>query len=461
MQIFDVIIIGSGQGGVPLAKKLAKAGKKTLIVEKRLVGGTCINDGCTPTKAMIASAKRAYSIAHSDELGIESGSCRVDFPKVIERKNKIVASFHDSAQKGLETTENLTLLFGEAYFTADKTIAVRSGPESQETYTASQIFINTGAASLLPPIPGLNKVPYLTSTTLLDIDLIPEHLLILGGSYIALEFGQMFRRFGSKVTIIDQSPAFLSHEDDDIAECLKNILLEEEITILLEAHAESIQAQEDGKLQLRINVNGESKTVTGSHLLVATGRKPQSEALQLGKIGVKTDDHGHILVNEFLETSAEGIFALGDVKGGPAFTHISYNDYLVLLNNVLNKPTRSITGRFVPYTMFTDPQLGRVGLSEKEARAKGINYQVTTLQMDKAARGIETGETKGMMKALVDPDTKQILGAAILAVEGGEVMSMLQLAMAGKIPYDEIREMIFAHPLFAESLNNLFMPLDK
>ena len=459
MQTFDAIIIGSGQAGTPLAKKLAKAGMHTLIVEKRLVGGTCINDGCTPTKAMIASARRAHAVRHSEQLGISSGACSVDLAKIIERKNSIVSSFRRAAESGLLSTPNLTLLMGEARFSGPRTIQVQTGKE-EETYTATHIFINTGTTQSIPPVPGLDKLPYLTSTSLLDIDRIPAHLMIMGGSYIALEFGQLFRRLGSEVTLIDKAAAFMQKEDDDIAGAVKGFLEEEGIRIFNGATVERAEAVQEG-LSLTFKQAEQEYTLTGSHLLVATGRKPQTAPLQLPLAGVETDEKGYIKVDEHLQTSATGVYALGDVKGGPAFTHIAYNDHLVLLKNILHGAKATIKDRPVPYTMFTDPQLGRVGLSEKQARSLGLNILVATLAMDKTARGVETGETRGLMKAVVDASTRQILGAAILAAEGGEVMTVLEMAMIGRISADTLRETIFAHPLYSESLNNLFMTLDK
>ncbi len=460
MQIFDAIVIGSGQGGTPLAKKLAKAGIKTAIIEKRLVGGTCINDGCTPTKAMIASAKAAHTISRSKELGIETGDFTVNLKNIIERKNKIVNSFRKSAEKGLEETANLSLVMGEATFTGKKTIEVlKEG--NVETYTADKIFINTGTTPQIPEIEGLSDVPYHTSTTLLDVDKLPRHLIIIGGGYIALEYGQMFRRFGSEVSIIIREPVFLPREDEDISSCIRDIFIEEGIKIYVEAKTEKIYCTPNGDVLLTILMKGEKITIDGSDILLAAGRTPQTNTLHLDKTGVTINEKGYINVDEYLQTSEPGIYALGDVKGGPAFTHISYNDYIVLTKNIIQQSHISVKGRPIPYTMFTDPQLGRIGLTEKEARKQGLNIEAVTLSMDKVARGIETGETKGMMKAIVDKDTKQILGAAILGAEGGEVMTVLQVAMQGKITYEQIRENIFAHPLYAESLNNLFMSLDK
>lgn len=460
MQTFDAVIIGSGQGGTPLAKKLAGAGMKTLIVEKRLIGGTCINDGCTPTKAMIASAKRAYAVHNSHELGIESSLNRIDFARIVERKNKIVYSFREASKKGLEETAHLTIVYGEAFFSGVKTITINLSEGGQETYTAEHFFINTGCTPFIPDIEGLNKIHYHTSTTLLDMEKIPGHLVVLGGSYIALEFAQMFRRFGSEVTIIDQAPSFLPHEDEDIAQSLLKVLQDEGIQVLVHTATRHVEAN-DKLVSITVSTAGQIRIITGSDILIATGRTPQTAALHLHAAGIETDEKGFIKVNEYLETSAAGVYALGDVKGGPAFTHIAYNDHLVLLKNLLSRQKTSIMHRPVPYTLFTDPQLGRIGLSEKEARRQGLNIKVVTLPMEKTARGIETGETRGLMKAVVDADSKQILGAAILAAEGGEVITILEMAMAGRITYETVREMIFAHPLYAESLNNLFLPLDK
>jgi pyruvate/2-oxoglutarate dehydrogenase complex dihydrolipoamide dehydrogenase (E3) component len=461
MQTFDAIVIGSGQGGTPLAKKLAKAGLKTIIVEKRLVGGTCINDGCTPTKSMIASAKMADNIRRSKDLGINTGDFTVDLEKIIARKNKIVASFHDSAEKGLIATDNLTLIMGEAFFAGHKIISVNMQDGNSETYTADKIFINTGTTTKIPSIEGINDVPYYTSTSLLDVEKLPRHLIIVGGGYIALEYAQMFKRFGSKVSMIIRDKEFLSKEDDDISDCIAGIFKEEAIKISLESKVEKIACKTTGELTLFVSVKGRKQEITGSHILLATGRIPQTKPLQLEKTGVIVNEKGYINVDEYLQTSEPGIYALGDVKGGPAFTHIAYNDHLVILKNILKNSKESIKGRPVPYTIFTDPQLGRIGITEKEALEQGLNIDIATLSMDKVARGIETGQTKGLMKAVVDKDTKQILGASILCAEGGEVMSVLQMAMQGKVTHQQIRENIFAHPLYSESLNNLFMKLDK
>jgi len=461
MKQYDAIIIGAGQAGGPLAKKLALAGKKTALIEKRWVGGTCVNDGCTPTKTMIASAKMAYLAAHSSPLGVKIKSFSVDMPKIKKRKDEIVHQFRNGSQKGLEATKNLDLIFGEAVFTGDKTISVKmNGSGKAKELKADLFFINTGAKAFIPEIEGLNDIDYLTSTTILDLDHIPEHLLIIGGNYIGLEFGQMFRRFGSKVTIVEKSGRIVSREDEDVSEELTKILEAERIAILTNTIITGFKKKKGGKITASVKTGDKEAKIKCSHVLIAVGRNPQTEALDLPKTGVKTGERGSIVVNDKLETNIKGIYALGDVKGGPAFTHISYNDYTIVYRNLIEKENLTIKNRPIPYCMFTDPQLGHIGLSETEAKKQKLNYKVAKLPMAYVARAIETGDTRGFMKAIVDADTRLILGATILGAEGGETMTILQMAMMGGITYEEIRWCVFAHPLYAESLNNLFMALD-
>ena len=460
MKTYDAIIIGSGQAGTPLAKKLAKAGFKTALIERQFIGGTCINYGCTPTKTMIASARSAWLSKNSRPLGVNTEAVSVDFKKVVDRKNKIVKSFREGSETTLEKVKGLDIYKGEASFTAKKIIQISSSEKKTLFLTADIIFINAGAEPTIPSIPGIETLNYLDSTSILDLKEIPEHLIILGGSYVALEFGQMFRRFGSKVTVIEQSDHFLEREDEDVAEELKNILQEEGINILTSAKASSVKQNDDQSISIIINEKGKQKTLSGSHLLLAVGRTPVSKTLNLEAAGIKTDEKGYLKVNDKLQTNIKGVFALGDIKGGPAFTHTSYNDHLIVLNNLTEKKQKSIKNRMVPYCMFTDPQLGRIGITEKEAIQKGLKFRVAMIKMDRVARAIETGDTRGLMKAIVDKKTKLILGAAIIGTEGGEIMTVLQMAMMGKVTYPEIRNGIFAHPTYSESLNNLFMSLD-
>ena len=459
MKEFDAIVIGAGQAGVPLAKKLAQSGLKTALIEKRMVGGTCINDGCTPTKAMVASARLAYLASRSGDLGIDIPAYSIDFKAVMARKSAIVVQFREGAIKGVEKTENLTLIYGEAKFKDDQTIYVNSRDGNFENYTAKHIFINTGASPVIPQIEGVNEIKYLTSTTILQLEEIPEHLLIVGGGYIGLEFGQMFRRFGSKVTLLEKSRRLMPKEDDDVCEVMSEIFKEDGIEILTEAEVTKFSNGSNGKINVTVKLKGKESNHTCTHVLLASGRKPQTEALGLENTSVECDDHGHVKVNEFLETKAKNVYALGDVKGGPAFTQISYNDYVIVTKNLLENAKISTVNRMVPYCMFTDPQLGRVGITEDEAEEQGLDYLVAKIPMKNVARAIETAETRGFMKAVVDKKTKQILGATVIGEQGGEIMTVLQMAMMGKVTYEEVRFATFAHPLYAESLNNLFMSL--
>jgi len=460
MKTYDAIVIGSGQAGTPLAKKLAKAGKKTAIIEKRFIGGTCVNDGCTPTKALVASARMAYMATRTD-LGIEVESFKVDFPAIMARKEAIVEKSRNGGQKGLEETENLDLIFGDASFTGKKTVNVKFNAGGEEELTAGLIFIDTGAKTTIPEITGIKTVPYLTSTSILELKELPESLIVIGGNYIGLEFGQMFSRFGSQVTILEKGKRIMSKEDEDISEAVTGFLKEEGINMITEATTVKLEQSANQKIMLTIEKDNQQQQITASHLLVAVGRSPQTKALNLEKTGVEVDEKGYIKVNDKLETTAEGVYALGDVKPGPAFTHIAYNDHLVVLKNLMENANVSIKGRPVPYCMFTDPQLGRIGLSENEARKQGLDILVAKLPMNKVARAVETNETKGFMKAVVDAKTNQVLGATILGYEGGEVMAVLQMAMQGKITAHQLRENIFAHPTLSESINNLFMTIEE
>ena len=460
MKQYDAIVIGAGQAGGPLAKKLALAGKKTALIEKRWVGGTCVNDGCTPTKTMIASAKMAYMAANSAPLGVKIKNFSVDMPKIKKRKDEVVHRFRNGSQDGLEKTKNLDLIFGEATFTGDKTISVKLKSEREKEFKCDLFFINTGVKTVIPGIEGLADIDYLTSTTILDLDYVPEHLLIIGGNYIGLEFGQMFRRFGSKVTVVERSDRIVSREDEDVSEELTKILEAEDIKLLTNAVTTGFKKKKGGKIIASVKTGDKETKIKCSHVLIAVGRTPQTEGLNLAKTGVETDERGAIKVNEELETNVKGIYALGDVKGGPAFTHISYNDYTIVYRNLIHNEKLTIKNRPVPYCMFTDPQLGHIGLNETTAKKLKLNYKVAKLPMAYVARAIETGDTRGFMKAIVDADTKQILGATILGAEGGETMTILQMAMMGGITYEQIRWFVFAHPLFAESLNNLFMALE-
>lgn len=456
---YDAIVIGSGQGGTPLSMALAGAKMRTALIERIHVGGTCINEGCTPTKTMVASGRVAYLARRGADYGVHTGQITVDLKKVRQRKRDIVDSFRDGGQKRVEKTANLELVFGEASFSDAKTVVVRLNDGGQRTLSAERIFINAGTRASRPKLDGLDQVAYLDNVSIMELGELPEHLLILGGGYIGLEFGQLFRRLGSRVTIVQSGKQLLTREDPDVAEEVTKILRQDGIDILLNAKASRVD-QSDGKVNLQIQASGKSSLLTGSHLLVATGRVPNSATLNLAAAGIQTDEHGFIRVNDRLETAAKGIYALGDIKGGPAFTHISYDDFRILRSNLLENKSASIKGRQVPYCVFMDPQLGRVGITETEARAQGRDVRVAKLHMTSVARALEVDETRGFMKAVVDAKDNQILGAAVLGIEGGEIMSVIETAMMGRLPYTALRDATYAHPTLAESLNNLFMAMD-
>ena len=453
---YDIIVIGSGQGGKPLATAAATSGRNTALIEKKYVGGSCINYGCTPTKTMVASARIAYLAQRAGEYGVEIPAVSVNMSKVRERKRSIVESWRNAGRKGLENTENLDLLFGTARFTDARTIEVEQEGGNRLRLSAETIVINTGAKPVVAQITGLGEVGFLDSTAIMELDEVPQHLLILGGGYIGLEFGQMFRRFGSQVSIIQRGQQLLAREDPDVAEAVRQILQEEGIKIYLQSEAVKAEQLSEKQIVLTLKTADGEQRLSGSHLLIAAGRAPNSAELNLEAAGVHSDQRGYIMVNERLETNVPGIFAIGDVKPGPAFTHISYDDYRVLKTNLLENGKASIRSRLVPYTVFIDPQLGRVGLNETEARRQGRNIRVAKLPMNHVARALEANESRGFMKAIADADTGQILGCAVLGMEGGEMMSMLQIAMMGGVTYPRLREAVFAHPTLAESLNNLF-----
>lgn len=460
MKKYDAIIIGAGQAGVPLAKKLAQAGKKTVLIEKKFIGGTCVNDGCTPTKTWVASAKMAYMAGKSEFLGVKIKDYRIDLRQIKKRKDDIVLKSRNGSLEALEATKNLTVIFGEATFTGEKVILIELNKGGTQTVTADLIFINAGAKALIPEIDGLNNIDYLTNTSILELEKVPKHLLVIGANYIGMEFGQMFRRFGSKITMLEKGQRILAREDADVADEMRKILDEENINIYVDAKTTGFKKTIKGNIKVSATIKGEDKKFTCTHVLIAIGRVPQTEALNLDKTGVKVDEKGFIKVNDKLETNVKGIYALGDVKGGPAFTHIAYNDYTIVYRNIIEKAKLSTKDRPVPYCMFTDPQLGRIGISEAEAEKQGLKVKIAKLPMAHVARALEVGDTRGFMKAVVDPVSKKILGAAVLGEQGGEIMSVLQMAMEGGITYDRIRYCVFAHPTYSESLNNLFMSLE-
>ena len=459
-QHYDAVVIGAGQGGVPLSRALAESGRRTALIEREHVGGTCINEGCTPTKTMVASAKTAYVDRRSADYGVHNGPVAVDMPEVRGRKRAMVDSFRNSNLRRIEATDGLDLIAGEASFTGPKALAVRTNDNQDLELGADNVFINAGARPANPPIEGLDNVPALNSTSIMELDVLPEHLLVLGGSYVGLEFAQMFRRFGSEVTVVELGRQLMGREDADIAEAVAGILREDGIEVLLEAKTRLAAQDDTTKIILTVDTSEGERTLEGTHLLVAAGRPPNTETLNLGAAGIETDRRGFIKANECLETSVPGVYALGDVKGGPAFTHISYDDFRIIRTNLLEGGSATIADRPVPYTMFIDPQLGRIGLSEQEARDQGRDVRIATIPMTYVTRAVEMGETRGFMKAVVDAETAQILGCAVLGIEGGEIMAMIQIAMMGNLPYTVLRDAVFAHPTLSESLNTLFSSVE-
>jgi pyruvate/2-oxoglutarate dehydrogenase complex dihydrolipoamide dehydrogenase (E3) component len=456
---YDAVIIGAGQGGGPLATALADAGRRTALIERAEVGGTCINEGCTPTKTMVASARVAWLVRRAADYGVMTGEVHVDIATVRQRKREIVASFRSGAEQRIEEADGLELLRGDACFTSPKTLAVAT-PDGTREIISDLIVIDVGARPLPPRLPGLDRVRALDSTSIMELDVLPEHLIVLGGGYVGLEFAQMFRRFGSEVTVIQRGPKLLGREDDDVADAVAEILREDGITVLLNSEARSVEPAVDGGVRLTATSQQGDRDVNGSHLLVAVGRAPNTGDLGLDRTGVETNDRGFIRVDERLQTNVPGVYAIGDVTGGPAFTHISYDDFRILRANLIDGKDATTKERLVPYTVFIDPQLGRVGMTEAEARKQGIAIKVATIPMSSVSRALEVDEPRGLLKAIVDDGTGHILGFAALGMDGGELMAVVQMAMMGKLPYTALRDGVFAHPTLAESLNNLFAALD-
>ncbi|HEX6808512.1 MAG TPA: mercuric reductase [Gemmatimonadaceae bacterium] len=453
----DALVIGSGQGGTPLASALARAGRRTVLIERRHIGGTCVNEGCTPSKTMVASARVAYLAKRAADFGVHCGDVTVDMSSVIARKRAIVSDFRNGSERRLADA-GVEVLFGDARFAGERRVEVRASDGTTRTLIAPTIIINTGARPGRPPLTGLDQISALDSTSIMELDEVPQHLLVLGGGYVGVEFAQMFRRFGSRVTIVSDGAQLLGHEDEDVAAAVASILRQDGIDIVLDARATAVARAPNG-IALTVDDRDGERRIAATHLLLATGRVPNTDTLAPAAAGIALDGRGYIKVDDRLATSATGVFAVGDVKGGPAFTHISYDDFRVLRANLLEGGSATITGRLVPYVVFIDPQLGGVGLTEREARAEGRRIAVATMPMSHVARALETAEPRGLMKAIVDRDTHKILGCAVLGIEGGEVMSMLQLAIMGGLSYTELRDAVFAHPTLAESLNNLFSAL--
>ncbi len=455
MTKFDAIVIGAGQAGNPLSQKLADQGWSVALIEQAQLGGTCVNTGCTPTKTMIASAQVAHYARQAAKWGVQAADVRVDLPRIVARKDQIVGQWRSSDEKKVQDRKNLRWYRGHARFVAPHRVRVTHEEIAVDELESDHIFIDAGGRPNIPQVERLgqdsgDKVNYLTNATILDLTELPEHLVVLGGGYIGLEFGQMFRRFGSQVTIVDRNEQILPREDADVADELRKALQSEGIRFVLRAQTDRVTTERD-RITLSVRVGpGAPGSLEGSHLLVAAGRRPNSDDLGLDAAGVETDGQGFIRVNSRLETNVPGIWALGDINGGPAFTHISYNDFQIIYANLIEGRSLSTDNRQVPYCVFTDPQLGRVGLTEKEARATGRQLKIGSIPMSWVARAIERDETAGLMKIVVDADTDRILGAAILGIEGGELVQILGAVMLAGAPYTLLKGAVYIHPTLAE-----------
>ena len=442
---FDAIVIGTGQAGPSLAARLAGAGRKVCIVEREKFGGTCVNNGCTPTKTLVASAYAAHMARRASTYGIDiAGPVVADMKRVKARKDQVVAKSSGGLEKWLRSLAGVDVVMGHARFESPRSVAVDG-----QRFEAEQIFINVGGRSAKPE--GLPAKDYLTSETIMDVDFLPEHLVIVGGSYIGLEFGQMYRRFGSRVTIVEKAPRLIAREDEDVSAAVEEILAAEGVELRLNANCISA-ARRDGGIAVSLDCTEGAPAVIGSHVLFATGRVPSTGDLGLERAGIRVDARGFIPVNDRLETEVPGIYALGDCNGRGAFTHTSYNDYEIVADNLLGNTHRKVTDRIPIYALFTDPPLGRVGLTVEQARSLGKRLLVGKRLMIHVSRAVERGESSGFMKVVVDADTRRILGAAILGVTGDEVVQSLVDAMYAGVTADQVAHGVRIHPTVAELL---------
>ena len=467
---YDIVIVGSGQSGTPLAGAFARAGRKVALIDRAHVGGCCVNEGCTPTKTMISSGRVAYLARRGADYGVHTSSLTIDMAKIRQRKRDIVARFSGGSEKRL-LGAGVDILKGTAKFVKDKTLTVRMNSGGEErTVTSELIVLDVGERPARPELPGLSGIDashVLDSTSIMELGEVPKHLIVLGGGYIGLEFGQLFRRLGADVTVVQRAARLAPREDEDVSESLLEILREDGIQVHLSTSSESISQGSDG-LKLRVKPgSGASFNISGSHILLATGRTPNTDTLNLDAVGVKTDKRGYLVVDDKLLTSAAGVYGLGDAHGGPAFTHISYDDYRILRANLLPDAVPSTTPKMhttkdsvsrnlVPYVMYTDPQLAHIGLHERDLVASGRKFKRAKMPMSYVARALETDETRGLMKATVDAETGELLGFTCLGIEGGEIMAVVQTAMMGGVKWWDLEAAVWAHPSLAEALNNLW-----
>lgn len=460
MKSFDAIIIGAGQAGPSLAGKLTGAGMAVAFVERKLFGGTCVNTGCMPTKTLVASAYAVHLARRAADFGIVlEGAVRVDMKKVKSRADTVIFNARTGQEKYLRGMNGCTVVEGHARFESPNTVSV-----GEELLTAPRIFINVGGRAIVPDFPGINDVPYLTNTSMLALDHLPEHLVVVGGSYIGLEFAQMYRRFGSQVTVIEKAPRLVVREDEDVSEAIREILVREGITVRTNAECISFAAHEKG-VAVGVNCNEGEPATIGSHVLLAVGRRPNTDDLGLEKAGVVTDARGYITVDDSLATNVPGIWAMGDCNGRGAFTHTAYNDFEIIAANLLNGEQRRVSDRIPGYALYIDPPLGRVGITEREARASGRPLLIGTRPMTRVGRAVEKDETQGFMKIIVDAETRRILGASILGLSGDEAIHGILDIMNAKVPYDVLERAVPIHPTVSELiptvLNELRPPEDQ
>jgi pyruvate/2-oxoglutarate dehydrogenase complex dihydrolipoamide dehydrogenase (E3) component len=450
---FDAIVIGTGQAGPPLAARLSAAGKTVAVIERGKFGGTCVNTGCIPTKTMVASAYAAHMAKRAADFGISTGPITVDMKRVKARKDEISGKSRTGVEASMKGLEHATVIQGEARFESPHIVSVNG-----EQLTAPHIFINVGGRAIVPPLPGLDRIPYLTNSSMMNVDFLPEHLIILGGSYIGLEFAQMFRRFGSQVTILESGPRLIAKEDEDISAAILEIIRNEGIEVRLNTKTVRF-SHDDAKPIAHIESDGSQSEVKGSHLLVAIGRRPNTDDLTLDRAGVTTDSHGYIQVDDQLQTNVPGIWALGDCNGHGGFTHTSYNDFEIVAANLLDNDSRRLSDRIPAYALYIDPPLGRAGLTEAQVRQSGKPALLATRPMTKVGRAVEKGETQGFMKVIVDAESKLILGAAILGTGGDEVIHSLLDIMYAKAPYTVIQRAVHIHPTVSELIPTMLADL--
>lgn len=452
---FDAIIIGTGQAGPALAKRLSASGMSVAIIERNKFGGTCVNTGCIPTKTLIASAYAAHVARRGGEYGfVVDSNVPVDMKRVKARKDEVVASSNRGVEQSLLALKNCTVIQGHARFQSPRTVEI-----NDEVLEADRVFINVGGRASVPPIPGINETPFLTNSSMMDVDFVPQHLVVVGGSYVGLEFAQMYRRFGSEVTIVEMGPRLIGREDEDVSEAIREILAAEGVRIELGAKCISLMNRDSG-IAVGVKCDEGPPEILGTHVLLAVGRTPNTSDLGLDRAGIATDQRGYIIVDDQLQTNVPGVWALGDCNGRGAFTHTSYNDYEIVADNLLNEGRRRVSDRIQTYALFTDPPLGRCGMTDAEIRHSGRTALAAKYPMSNVSRAIEKGETQGFIKISVDAETKQILGAAILGTTGDEVIHILLDVMYAKAPYTVIQRAMHIHPTVAEFLPTVLAELE-